>query len=73
MTLADELRAVPILAGFTDAQVAELAAAGTEVSYEPGAHLFDEGRPADDWWVLLSGRIDLVRRIGHDEAVMATM
>ena len=73
MTLADELRAVPILAGFTDAQVAELAAAGTEESYEPGAHLFDEGRPADDWWVLLSGRIDLVRRIGHDEAVMATM
>jgi signal transduction histidine kinase len=73
MTLADELRAVPILAGFTDAQVAELAAAGTEETYEPGAHLFDEGRPADDWWVLLSGRIDLVRRIGHDEAVMATM
>ena len=73
MTLADELRAVPILAGFTDAQVAELAAAGTEETYEPGAHLFDEGRPADDWWVLLSGRIDLVRRIGHEEAVMATM
>lgn len=73
MTLADELRAVSILAGFTDAQVAELAAAGTEETYEPGAHLFDEGRPADDWWVLLSGRIDLVRRIGHDEAVMATM
>ena len=73
MTLADELRAVSILAGFTDAQVAELAAAGTEETYEPGARLFDEGRPADDWWVLLSGRIDLVRRIGHDEAVMATM
>jgi len=73
MTLVDELRAVPLLAGFTDAQVAALAAAGTEETYEPGARLFDEGRPADDWWVLLSGRIDLVRRIGHDEAVMATM
>jgi signal transduction histidine kinase len=73
MMLVAELRAVPILAGFTDAQVAELAAAGTEETYEPGAHLFDEGRPADDWWVLLSGRIDLVRRIGHEEAVMATM
>lgn len=73
MMLVDELRAVPILEGFTDAQVAELAAAGTEETYEPGAHLFDEGRPADDWWVLLSGRIDLVRRIGHEEAVMATM
>ena len=73
MSLAEELRAVPILDGFTDAQVAELAAAGTEATYEPGDHLFDEGRPADDWWVLLSGRIDLVRRIGHEEAAMATM
>ena len=71
--LAAELRAVSILDGFTDEQVAELAAAGEEVSLEPGSHLFDEGRPADDWWVLLEGRIDLVRRIGHEEAVMATM
>ncbi len=38
-----------------------------------GEHLFDEGRPADDWWVLLEGQIDLVRRIGHEEAVMASM
>ena len=29
-TLAGELRAVPMLDGFTDAQVAELAAAGWE-------------------------------------------
>ncbi len=32
MTLADELRAVPILAGFTDEQVAQLAAAGEETT-----------------------------------------
>ncbi len=73
MTLVDELRAVPILDGFTDEQVVELAAAGVEVAYDAGVRLFDEGRPADDWWVLLSGRIDLVRRIGHEEAMMATM
>jgi signal transduction histidine kinase len=73
MTLVDELRAVPILDGFTDAQVADLAASGSEETYDAGVRLFDEGRPADDWWVLLSGRIDLVRRIGHEEAVMATM
>jgi signal transduction histidine kinase len=73
MSLVDELRAVPILDGFTDEQVAELAAAGEEVTYAAGVRLFDEGRPADDWWVLLSGRIDLVRRIGTEEATMATM
>ena len=59
--------------GLTDQQVAELATSGEEMSLEAGTHLFDEGRPADDWWLLLRGRIDLVRRIGHDEAVMATM
>ncbi len=64
---------MPILDGFADEQVVELAAAGVEVAYDAGVRLFDEGRPADDWWVLLSGRIDLVRRIGHEEAMMATM
>ncbi|HSE56226.1 MAG TPA: ATP-binding protein [Nocardioidaceae bacterium] len=73
MMLYDELRALPLLDGFTDQQVADLAASGEEVFLEAGEHLFDEGRPADDWWVLLDGRIDLVRRIGHDVAVMATM
>ena len=71
--LYDELRALTLLDGFTDEQVAELAASGGEVSLAPGDRLFDEGRPADDWWLLLEGRIDLVRRIGHEEAVMATM
>ena len=71
--LYDELRALPLLAGFTDEQVAELAASGQEVTLAAGDRLFDEGRPADDWWLLLDGRIDLVRRIGHEEAVMATM
>ena len=73
MTLADELRVLPILQGFTDAQVADMAASGEEVTFEPGANLFDEGRPADDWWLLLTGRIDLVRRVGHEDSVMVTM
>ena len=73
MTLFDELRPISILDGFTDSQVADMAASGTEERYAAGDRLFDEGRPAEDWWVLLSGRIDLVRRIGNEEAVMATM
>jgi signal transduction histidine kinase len=71
--LGTELRALPLLDGFTDQQVADLAAAGEEVVLEAGVRPFEEGRPANDWWVLLEGRIDLVRRIGHDETVMATM
>src|SRR5688500_16506438 len=71
--LYDELRALPLFAGSSDEQVADLAAGGEEVALRPGDRLFDEGRPADDWWVLLEGRVDLVRRVGHEEAVMATM
>ncbi|GAA5113414.1 ATP-binding protein [Alloalcanivorax gelatiniphagus] len=73
MTLIDELRAVAILDGFTDEQVAQMAAAGEEASYDPGTHLFDEGRPADDWWLLLDGRVDLVRRVGQEDMIMVTM
>jgi signal transduction histidine kinase len=71
--LYDELRCLPLLDGFTDQQVADLAASGEVVAFEVGERVFDEGRPADDWWLLLDGRIDVVRRIGHDAAVMATM
>ena len=31
--------------------------------------LFGEGDPADFWWVLLDGRVELVRRAGRHEAV----
>jgi signal transduction histidine kinase len=71
--LGADLRELSLLDGFTDQQVAALAAAGEEVVLDVGARPFQEGRPADDWWVLLEGRIDVVRRIGHDETVMATM
>ncbi|GAA4424723.1 ATP-binding protein [Georgenia halophila] len=71
--LYDDLRGIPLLDGLTDEQVAELAASGEEVFFEDGEHLFDEGRPADHWWLLLDGSIDLVRRIGHEDTVLATM
>ncbi|RYB90164.1 ATP-binding protein [Nocardioides glacieisoli] len=73
MSLADELRAIAILDGFTDEQVAELASAGEEVTYEPGDRMFDEGRPAEHWWVMLEGCVDVVRRVGNEEAVMVTI
>ncbi|TGN62923.1 cyclic nucleotide-binding domain-containing protein [Nocardioides eburneiflavus] len=71
--LYDELRAIAILDGFTDEQVAELAGAGDEMTYAPGDRVFDEGRPAEHWWVMLEGRIDVVRRVGHEEVVMVTI
>ncbi len=71
--LYDDLRGLALFDGFSDEQVAELAADGEELAFEEGERLFDEGRPADHWWLLLDGDIDLVRRIGHEETVLATM
>ena len=48
--------------------------AGDEVAVEPGVELFHEGEHADHWWVLVDGRVDMVRQAGHEEAVvMMTM
>ena len=49
----------------------ELVAAGEEVPFAAGDELFREGEPADYWWVLLEGGVELVRRAGREETVVA--
>jgi signal transduction histidine kinase len=69
----DDLRALSLFDGLSDAQIAELIEAGTEVSVEPGVDLFREGEPADFWWVLLEGAMDLRRHVGREETVLGRM
>ena len=45
----------------------------TVVAFHDGDVLFREGDPADFWWVLLEGRLELLRRSGHEESVIAVM
>lgn len=72
--LVDELRSLFVLQGLTDQQLHELAAAGEVVPFDDGVELFREGAPADFWWVLLEGHVQLVRRAGREEpVVMMTM
>ena len=73
MIRADELRAISLFGGLADDQLAELAEGSTEVRIEPGADLFHEGEPADFWWVLLDGAIDLLRHIGPEDTVVGRM
>lgn len=68
-----DLRAIALFDGLSDAQLRELSAVGEEVHFTPGEQLFLEARPADDWWVLLEGTISLVRHIGHEETVLGLM
>jgi signal transduction histidine kinase len=69
----DDLRALSIFDGLSDDQLAELVAGGTEVRIEPGVELFREGEPADFWWVLVDGAIELLRRTGREDTVVARM
>jgi signal transduction histidine kinase len=70
---AGTLRGLGLLDGLDDGQLTELAERATEVPVEPGVVLFREGEHADHWWVLLDGALDLVRRIGAEDVVVARM
>src|SRR2546421_8417877 len=69
----DDLRSLSIFEGVTDEQLAELIEGGTEVRVEPGVDLFRQGEHADFWWVLVEGSIDLVRRVGREDTVVARL
>ena len=69
----EDLRPIALFDGLSDDQLGELLVAGDVVSFQPGDELFREAEPADVWWVLLAGSISLMRRIGHEETLLAAM
>ncbi len=68
-----ELRSIALFDGLDDAQLAQLVAAGEEIRFIAGQELFQEARPAVHWWVLLAGKVDLLRTVGHEETVLGHM
>jgi signal transduction histidine kinase len=66
----EQLRSLFLFEGLDDGQLGQILAAGEEVPFDEGTVLFVEGEPADRWWVLLSGRVELVRRAGRRDAVV---
>jgi signal transduction histidine kinase len=69
----DDLRPLGLFDGLGDEQLLELIALGTEVPFAAREELFREGAPADFWWVLLAGSIDLVRHVGREETLLGAM
>ena len=57
--LIDELRGLYIFAGVEDGLLRELADSAAVVPFADGAVIFSQGDPADQWWVLLEGRIEM--------------
>src|SRR6476619_3746358 len=68
-----DLRSLFLFEGVSDEALDRLAAAGQEVSFVEGEVLFRQGEPAEVWWVLLEGRVELRRRAGHDESIVGAM
>jgi len=71
--LIDDLRGIFLFEGLSDEQLRDLIAVGDEVRFESGDVLFREGEAADFWWVLLSGRVELLRRTRWEESVAGVM
>jgi len=69
----DDLRAIFLFDGLSDEQLLELVAAGDEVHFDEGDVLFRQGAAADFWWVLIDGRVELLRRAGGEESVVSVM
>jgi signal transduction histidine kinase len=63
---AEELRGLFLFEKLTDDQLAWLCAEGRVVHVEPGM-VYTQGEPANCFYVLLSGEITLLQRVGGDE------
>ncbi|MVA75466.1 cyclic nucleotide-binding domain-containing protein [Auraticoccus sp. F435] len=69
----DELRALAMFEKVDEDDLRDLIALGDEVSFVPGDELWTQSEPADCWWVLLEGSVDLVRTVGHEETRLGAM
>ena len=68
-----DLRGLFLFDGVSDERLLELLAVGEEVHFDEGDVLFRQGEPADFWWLLIEGRVDILRRVGREEAVALVM
>jgi signal transduction histidine kinase len=70
MRLSD-LRPLELFAGLSDDQLLALISVSDEAAFGAGEYLWLNGEPADFWWVLVEGTVDLVRRVGREDTVLA--
>jgi CRP/FNR family cyclic AMP-dependent transcriptional regulator len=73
-TAFDLLAAQPFLAGLTDHQLNKLAPWSRRSLVHAGNRLFREGSPADRFWLIKSGRVNLDTHIpGRGDVVIDTI
>ena len=73
MITTSDLRSLALFEKVTEQELQDLLARGGEVVFDAGDELWVQGGPAECWWVVLEGRIDLVRLAGHEETRVGAM
>jgi len=68
-----DVRPLPLFVGTTDEELQLLVDLGDEVGFGPGDEVFHDGEPADFWWVLVEGALDLLRKVGREETRLGVM
>jgi signal transduction histidine kinase len=72
VTLVDELRGCFLFEKLSDEQLRWLADHGHTVTYDEDEEVFHEGEPAEGFFVLLDGQIQMLKRITGEDVVMNT-
>lgn len=73
MITAAELRSLALFEKVTEDELEALLVLGGEVVFRAGDELWVQGHLCECWWVLVEGRIDLVRLAGHEETRVGAM
>jgi signal transduction histidine kinase len=70
--MLDELRRVPLFADLSEEDLEQLYRMAKTISIRPGELLFDEGAPGDTLYVILDGELEVTKRQGGKDVVLAT-
>jgi signal transduction histidine kinase len=70
--IKDELRGSFLFESLTDEQLDWMIQHGTVETYGPGATVYEQGSPAECFYVLLDGEIQLVKRLDGTDVVLTT-
>ena len=69
---ADELRAITILGGLPDRQIAWFSDHGEKIDLAPGDRMFERGQPSDFMFIIVKGTIQRYEEIGEQWLLAAT-
>jgi signal transduction histidine kinase len=66
----EDVRPLELFDGMSDEQLTRLIDSAEEIDFKAGDLLFHEGEPAEFWWVMVEGTIDLLRQVGRELNVL---